>query len=347
MQGTAAAGGGKGIGHGALCRNLTPLRIRKAIAAVHRHSTLIEFLAISQDVLAHLAQVDVEIATIIGSISLLSGIDERIEHPELDILHVGLLEIIGVQLTHHSAPVALRILQGSIWLEVSHIEVVRSWLARIVSQVEHAQRIGGPLIGALVAQWEKLFHIDLTHIVIAQLLQVALDMARSERTASASEQWVDGIPCHARAMETTGESGLVVVIVLEIERRHTGEHPRCRRHHVDGALGILKVVDIRGIVLRATRLARNQLGKLARKGDVRWLGNMEERHLVEHIGEPLALLLPVQVDAPKGVVERFGSHRHLVGQRLLREMLQGTAHLEILGEVILQFTPNIVLRICP
>ena len=124
LQGSAATGGSKGIGHGALGRNLTPLGIGVALAAIYRHATLIEFLAITQDILAHLAQVDVEIATIIGSISLFAGIDERIEHPELDVFDVCLLEIVGIQLTHHSAPVALRILQGSVSLQICYIEVV-------------------------------------------------------------------------------------------------------------------------------------------------------------------------------------------------------------------------------
>ena len=61
---------------------------------------------------------------------------------------------------------------------------------------------------------------------------------------------------------------------------------------------------------------------------------MQERHFVEHVGEPLALLLPVQVHAPEGVVQRFGAHCHLCGERLFREVLHGSAHLEVLREVV-------------
>ena len=61
---------------------------------------------------------------------------------------------------------------------------------------------------------------------------------------------------------------------------------------------------------------------------------MQERNLVEHIGQPLALLLPVQVHTPDGILQRFRTHRHLVGERLLGKMLQRTAYLEILGEII-------------
>ena len=62
---------------------------------------------------------------------------------------------------------------------------------------------------------------------------------------------------------------------------------------------------------------------------------MQEGHIVEHVGEPLALFLPVQVHAPEGVVEGFGAHGHLGGECLLREMLEGTAHQEVFGEVVL------------
>ena len=72
-----------------------------------------------------------------------------------------MLEIVGIQLTHHSAPVALRILQGSVSLQICYIEVVWSRLAWIVSQIEYIQGIGSALITALVAQWEELLGIDL------------------------------------------------------------------------------------------------------------------------------------------------------------------------------------------
>ena len=68
LQGTASARRGEGIGHGALRRNLTPLRIGEAVTAIHRHSAFIKLLAIPQDILTHLAQIDVEVAAIVGCI---------------------------------------------------------------------------------------------------------------------------------------------------------------------------------------------------------------------------------------------------------------------------------------
>ena len=82
-------------------------------------------------------------------------------------------------------------------------------------------------------------------------------------------------------------------------------------------------------------LSGQQLGELGLERDVGGLRHVQEGHVVEHIGEPLALFLPVQVHTPEGVVERFGAHGHLGGERLLRQVLEGTAHLEVLGEVVL------------
>ena len=56
---------GKGVGLGGLLRNLSPLCGRIRFTAVNRHTALIELLAIAQDILAHLAEVDIEIAGIV------------------------------------------------------------------------------------------------------------------------------------------------------------------------------------------------------------------------------------------------------------------------------------------
>ena len=115
---------------------------------------------------------------------------------------------------------------------------------------------------------------------------------------------------------------------------HAREHPRGRCRHIDGVLRVLEVVDIGGVVLRSVALSGNQLGELGVERDVGRLRCMQERNLVEHVGQPLALLLPVQVHTPQRVVQGFGSHSDLRGERLLHEMLERTTHLEVLREVV-------------
>ena len=62
---------------------------------------------------------------------------------------------------------------------------------------------------------------------------------------------------------------------------------------------------------------------------------MQKRYFVEHVGEPLALALPVEVEAHEGVSERLCTHGHLGGEGLFGEVLQGSADLEVLREVVL------------
>ena len=136
-------------------------------------------------------------------------------------------------------------------------------------------------------------------------------------------------------METAAQTGLIAVIVLEIERRHTGYKPGGRSRYIDGGLRTLEVIDIRCIVLCATCLTGNELGKFSCKGYLRWLGEVQEWYLVKHIGEPLTLLAPVEIDAPKGVLQRFGAHGYFGSKRLFGEVLDSTAQLEVLGKIIL------------
>ena len=62
---------------------------------------------------------------------------------------------------------------------------------------------------------------------------------------------------------------------------------------------------------------------------------MQERQLVEHVGQPLRLGLPVQVQSPQGILQRFCTHGDFRCQRLFRQVLEGTADLEIFREVVL------------
>ena len=224
-------------------------------------------------------------------------------------------------------------------------EVVRAALGGVISQVEDGKRGDGTIVVALVAVGIELAHQHLAHIVVGQLRQVALDMCRGKRTAPAGKERIDIVPRQQRTVEAARQRGLVVVV--GDGGGHAGDNPRGGGRHIYLGGGVLKVVQIRGIVLRAVALAGDELGKLGIEGYLRGLRDMQERYLVEHIGEPLALLLPVEVHSPERIVERLGSHVHLGGEGLLREMLQGTAHLEILGKLVLPIDAKHGLALLP
>ena len=62
---------------------------------------------------------------------------------------------------------------------------------------------------------------------------------------------------------------------------------------------------------------------------------MQQRQFVEHVGKPLRLGLPVDVQAPQGVLQRLATHSHLRRQGLFAQVLQRTTNLEVLREVVL------------
>ena len=71
LTGTRAAGSGKSIGLRRLDRYLTPGRTLERAGTVDGHAALVELLAVAQDILAHLAEIDVEVTAVVAGIGLL------------------------------------------------------------------------------------------------------------------------------------------------------------------------------------------------------------------------------------------------------------------------------------
>ena len=264
--------------------------------------------------------------------TVLAGIDEGVEQPELHVLDVGLLEVGGLQPAHHAAPLLPGVHQRTVAVELGG-QVVGAALFGIVGHVEDGQRGCGAVVGGLVTIGIKLPDIDLAHVVVGQLLKVALDMPRCEAGRTACEYRVDVVPRQQGTLVSAAD-GLLVVMACK-HGGYTAEHPCLGVADIEQVLGILEIVQVRSVVLRAACLARNELCKLAGEGDLRGLGAMQQRQAVEHIREPLRLLLPVHVESPERVVQRFLTHRHLGGEGLFLQVQQRTAEGEVLGEVVL------------
>ena len=179
LQRARSTGSGKSIGDGRLRRNLSPLGCRKTVAAIHRHTTLIEFLSVTEDILTDISQVDIQIATITAGLVGIPGIDKRIEQPELYILNIGSLEVAGIQLPHHTAPSPLRVRQCTITIQV-HIQIIRTTLTGVIRQIQDRQGSSGSIIITLVTIRVKFLHVYLSHIVVGELVKITLDMTGRE-----------------------------------------------------------------------------------------------------------------------------------------------------------------------
>ena len=103
---------------------------------------------------------------------------------------------------------------------------------------------------------------------------------------------------------------------------------------VELVLGVFEVVQVGGIILRAARRTGYQVGKLARKLYLRWLRQVQQGQFVEHVGEPLRLLFPVQAQSPERVAQRLLAHAHLRGEGLLVQVHHRAAKREVLVELI-------------
>ena len=82
------------------------------------------------------------------------------------------------------------------------IEVIRSTLRRIVSEVENIQCRGRTTVVS-VPNWEQFGNWNLAYIVIRELFEVTLNVSWSQRTTTTSEEWVDSVPCQQASVEAT------------------------------------------------------------------------------------------------------------------------------------------------
>ena len=90
------------------------------------------FLSVTQNILAHIAEVEIQLAFISVGVGQC-----RVHQPELDVLDVRFLKIGVVQPPHDTAPTLLGVSQMSVCAYLGGGDVVLSALGRVVGEVEH------------------------------------------------------------------------------------------------------------------------------------------------------------------------------------------------------------------
>ena len=83
-------------------------------------------------------------------------------------------------------------------------------------------------------------------------------------------------------------------------------------------------------------MSGDQVCKFGIERDLAWLGQIQQRKFVYHVGEPLTLSFVSKVGAPQGVFDRFVSDGGFRGQRHFGEMHQGGSHGEVFGKLVAQ-----------
>ena len=336
LHGTCPGSVIKSIDYAAVGRHTSPdcLLIFRSIT-IDRHTILKELLTIFQNILGDVAKVDVEVAPL--PFRTFVCIDERVQQPEFYVLNVGRLEVCHVQLTHHSPETLLRIIELALGIEI-RVKVVRTTLVGIISHVQY--RACRSLAHRCLTIRKYLFLIYLTHIVVGELVKVIAQVVWLDGRILAHHHRVDVVPRH---------QGAVFAIIDVVAERRFGEsrglrdtrqHPVGRLADVYANLGGFEVIDVGRVVLYAAHLAWYQVGELCRQVDRRFRRGTHSRQPRDEVGQELRFVLPRHVESPQGVGDRLVTHVDLGRERLLAEVHDCAAELEVLGEVVGEVEPH-------
>ena len=114
--------------------------------------------------------------------------------------------------------------------------------------------------------------------------------------------------------------------VCRVVPRRRAEHPSVGVEQVNATLRCLKVVNIAmSLGVAPLVVPWDQVGKLHIERDLRWLGQVEERDVVEDTRQPLRLGAPREIESPEAVLHRLTPHDRLGSQWHLAEVHKGTA----------------------
>ena len=88
------------------------------------------------------------------------------------------------------------------------IEVIRSTLRRVVGEVQNIQCRDRTAVVSITI-WEQFSNWNFAYIMVRELFEVALDVSRSQRTTTTSEEWIDSVPCQQTSVEATAKGCLI------------------------------------------------------------------------------------------------------------------------------------------
>ena len=326
LQAVVSRGVVEGVHHieGGRIRHQTPIRLLHRRRLVGRRQAILEGkLTVVEQVLADGTEVQIEFPSRV----VLAVLVEGIHHPELDVLHVGELEVGGEQGALDAAPPLLGRLQRAVGIQardgtdaLGRQIVVGSSDGRIEREVE-----GGQVLRRAERQLavrEHLLVLDQTHQVVGANLHVHLPVGET----ATEETRINGVPIQTGPVEVEQEAVLHVPLRKQVglQLRRTGQAPLRPRTDVNGTLGALEIVDV-GVALLADRpaVARNQVGRFRTDVDVGRSRRLEERQLVQHVGDELTRAGIRKVRPHDGVVHRLVADVDLLGQRALPQVQEG------------------------
>ena len=325
------------VGESVLSGNASPHGLfHVGVVVIDGITVLVGFHSIFEDILAHLAEVDVEVAALVVWVF---GVEERVEHPKLDVFNVAGLEIGVVEFAHDAAPAFLGEEKFAVIVDVGGIEVVGTAFLGVEREVESLDSRRLAIVELLGG--EQLALCDFAHIQVGLLLLVVFDVSGRARRIALGEHPVDVVP---------SEEGTVFAIFGIVAQCRFGEkcsagvvvwsrseEPGIGGAEVDTGLCGLEIVDIRATLGRAGLLrVGNELGKFGSEAHRRRRCGIHRGYLVHNVGEPHKLVVIAEVQAPDGVVDGLGAYRHFLGDGTLGEVHHGGSDVEIFIELVVE-----------
>ena len=274
-------------------------------------------------IFAHVAEVEVQIATRVGRI-----LDKRVHHPEFDVFDVCILEVGCCKLTLDTSPTFARILEMSRRIHTFHIVVVRTFLVRIENHVERSKVLR--YIGSLaVAIREKFLFVNKTCIMARPILD-------TQRRITLVQSLVDNKP----RQQTS-----VLSIIQIVYQRTFGEQQRigrraCKRPahealYIVGNLRTFEIVDVSSSLLAyCLRVTWNKLGKLRIESYGRHFLGLQQWQKIDCLGKERHIGSIRHVCAPDGIRQRFFANINLGSHWLFLQMQYCGSDVEVVGKIV-------------
>ena len=164
-------------------------------SAVVGQTVFVRFQTIFENIFREFAKVEIEVATFVVGVL---GIEEGVEHPELNVFDVALLEVGVIESAHDAAPTFFGIGEIAFGGDVDGVEVVGAAFVGVEGEVEGLDG-GGFAVGDLAVRIE-LARGDFADVGVGELFQVAFDIAGRKGGVARGEHAVDVIPVEQRAV---------------------------------------------------------------------------------------------------------------------------------------------------
>ena len=276
----------------------SPNRIihHRCFRIIQWQTMLKRFLAITQDILAHIAQINIHITTHKSGVSVRQ---ERIHQPKFDIFDIRLLKVRIIQFAHYTTPTRTRIGQFTIAANLIRRDIIRTTFIGIITQVQHRQ-YGVGVRQHLLVRINLLLIYDTCSMIRHQVQIIFYVSWRIARRLTKNR--IHRIPWQQSTVLVVVHIIAQAILWEHIRARSRCQTPITRIVNIDIRLCRLKIIDIgRSHLSHFLRMTWNQVSKLRIHLEGRRSRRINPWHLIDQQRQPLHFCLPTCIQTPNGI----------------------------------------------